>query len=240
MSRGPDLSIICPTILGREGALAATMSAFKQHTPGGAEVIVPQGHPTVGSAWNEGARRATGDLLLFTIDDAIPHPGWFDAATSALDADVIPSPTLWFADGTLEAAGTMGAGCLLPLGRDGIECRSGGIILCSRRQFRNVGDFLPIHYYTDDDWHWRFHQQGCRTVVCHGFAFTHGHHPKGREEMQRRSMADRQAWLRNVAGAGPEEKPLEAAPPLLAATAERPGPPPFAGLGAADTTGGTP
>lgn len=195
-----SLSIICPTILGRENALQAVMQAFKDTTPGGAEVIVPQNHPSVGQAWNEGAKKANGDVLLFTIDDAVPRPGWYEAGMEALDAWVIPSPTLWLPDGTLEGAGTMGGGMFLPLGEDGAACRSAGIILVEARTWRDVGEFLPIHYYTDDDWTWRFAKKGGVVTVCHAYAFDHLHHHRGRSDMQRRSHMDRMAFLAHAAG----------------------------------------
>ena len=196
----PDLSIICPTILGRENALQAVMQAFKETTPGGAEVIVPQNHPSVGQAWNEGAKKANGDVLLFTIDDAVPRPGWYEAGLSVLEDWVIPSPTLWLPDGTLEGAGTMGGGMFLPLGQERTLCRSAGILLMFRRQWTAVGEFLPIHYYTDDDWTWRFAKLGGTLVNDHAYAFDHLHHHRGRSDMQRRSHMDRMAFLANAAG----------------------------------------
>jgi hypothetical protein len=195
-----SLSIICPTILGREQALAATMAGYREHTPVDAQVIVPQGHATVGEAWNTGARQADGDVLLFAIDDAVPHAGWYEAGMAVLAADTIPSPTLYFMDGTLETAGSMGLGGLMPLGTDGVRCRTGGLLLMQRRHWEWVGEFAPIHYYVDDDWCHRAEEYDIGLQVCHGYAFTHLHHPRGRDVVQQRAMADRDVFLRRAAG----------------------------------------
>jgi GT2 family glycosyltransferase len=144
----------------------------------------------------------------------VPHPGWLEAGVAVLDGPNgitpgiprhIPSPTLWFADGSLEAAGSMGFGCLMPMGEDYAACRTAGILLMTRTQWAAVGEFLPIHYYSDDDWCWRWAKLGGSMRVSHRFAFTHGHHPRGRAEVQARAMRDRAAWLQAAAG-HPEEE----------------------------------
>lgn len=194
-----NLSIICPTILGRETMLAATLNAYRDTLDFDAQVIVPQGHATVGDAWNEGARHADGDLLLFAIDDAVPHIDWYEAGLAVVEADAIPSPTLYLPDGSLEGAGSMGGGAFLPLGRDGVPCRSAGIILVTKDTWWAVGEFAPIHYYCDDDWCWRAHSYDIGVRVSHGFAFDHQHHPKGRSEMQARAAADQRTFLTRCA-----------------------------------------
>jgi hypothetical protein len=204
------LSIIMPTVRGREEQTDAVIAAYRANTPPvlDIELIVVHDHPTVGEAWNAGAQRATGDMLHFAIDDASPHVGWYEAGMrpildSADDDTVptIPSPTLYFKDGSLEGAGTMGGGMLMPMGLDGIACRAAGILLMPTDLFRRVGPFLPIHYYSDDEWCWRaWRHFEVEVVACHGYAFTHHHHPVRRPQMQARSGADRHAFLAAAAG----------------------------------------
>ena len=198
----PELSIVLPSISGREDTLAIVEAAYRASTPVVVEFVKPLDWASVGEAWNAGAAVARGDVLLFAIDDAVPHAGWYEAATRVVNDGDVPSPTLFLNDGSLEGAGTMGLGGFLPFGVDGQVCRSAGIILVTRETFARVGAFLPIHYYADDDWTWRFAGEG-RVRSCHAFAFTHLHHAVGRREMMARAALDRLAFLRNVAGLDP-------------------------------------
>lgn len=201
------LSIIMPTVRGREQQLKAVLDAYEANTPPvlDVELVVVENAPTVGDAWNTGAQRATGDVLHFAIDDASPHVGWYEAGMGVIHGNernfAIPSPTLYFPDGSLEGMGTMGGGMHLPKGIDGMPCRAAGILLMEADLFRLVGPFLPIHYYSDDEWCWRAHvRQGVIVNTCEGYAFTHHHHPVRRPEMQQRSAADRHAFLAAAAG----------------------------------------
>lgn len=197
------VSIIVPTVRGREEAYEAVTTAWREQKHADDELVTPRDYPTVGEAWNDGAAAAKGSVLVFAIDDAIPHPGALDAATKAVARGVIPSPRLLFADGTLEACGTMGMGALLPECPTGTPCRSAGILAVSRPVWNEVGPFLPIHYYSDDEWTWRaFVKAGRRCEVVREWCFTHGHHPVRRAEVRARSAQDRLAFL--VAAAGGE------------------------------------
>jgi hypothetical protein len=197
------LSIILPTITGREDSYRECRAAYSATLDVEYEVVTPLDYMTVGEAWNAGALQASGDTFLFAIDDAVPQPGWYDAGMLCVKRGVLPSPTLWFADGSLEGAGTMGFGGFLPLAADGVECRSAGLVFVDAKAWRRTGPFLPIHYYSDDEWSWRWRKQGWLVQVCHGFAFAHGHNPVGRQEMQARAMRDREAFLRAAAGLDP-------------------------------------
>jgi len=194
-------SIIVPTIRGREDAHSVVVNAWNDQTTPDDEIVVPRDYPTVGEAWNAGAAASRGDVLVFAIDDAIPHPGALDAALGAANRGVIPSPRLLFADGTLEACGTMGMGALMGECPDGTPCRAAGLLAVRRDVWVAVGEFLPIHYYSDDEWCWRaLVREGVVCEVVRGFAFTHGHHRVARASMQARSAADRQAFLTAAAG----------------------------------------
>ena len=66
------VSVIIPT-LGRE-TLAQCQKALAEQTRLPDEVIVVTDHHRRGVAWarNEGIARASGDLIAFTDDDAVP------------------------------------------------------------------------------------------------------------------------------------------------------------------------
>lgn len=198
------LSVILPTIAGREGRYDATRAAYARTLAGvDHEIITVRNCATAGEAWNLGAQAAKGSTLHFAVDDAEPHPGWYDAALDALHNEpewFLPSPRLVFPDGWLEGCGTLGAGMFLPECETGTPCRSAGIPTIPRSVWERVGEFLPIHYYTDDDW---FHRAAClgyRCAVHRGYAFTHHHHKDAaRTRMQAASAAHRAEFLRNAA-----------------------------------------
>lgn len=201
------VSIIVPTVRGREDAHHAVCAEWDVQASGhrhAVEVVSPRDYPTVGEAWNAGAAASRGDVLIFAIDDAVPQPGCLDAAVAAVSRGVIPSPRLVFADGTLEACGTMGAGQLMPECATGTPCRAAGLLAVSRPVWTTVGPFLPIHYYSDDEWCWRaLNRAGRRCEVVRDFAFMHGHHQVRRAQMQERAAADRAAFLAAVAAYPP-------------------------------------
>lgn len=194
-----DVSIIVPTIKGRDDAFRTVCEEWERQAAAHrhpVELVKPRGFATVGEAWNAGAAASRGDVLVFAIDDALPHAGCLDAAVAAVARGVIPSPRLLFPDGTLEACGTMGMGALLPECPTGTPCRAAGLLAVSRPVWTRVGPFLPIHYYSDDEWCWRaLLVAGRRCEVVREFAFTHGHHPVRRSEMQERAAADRAVFL---------------------------------------------
>lgn len=58
-------------------------------------------------ACNQGARAASGDVLVFLNNDTEPHPGWLDAllAVIARPHVVAVGPKLVYPDGTVQCAG---------------------------------------------------------------------------------------------------------------------------------------
>lgn len=192
------VSIIVPTVRGRGDAFRAVLDAWHAEAAAAevdAEYVAPRDYPTVGEAWSAGANLTTSDVLVFAIDDAIPHQGALSAGLDAVARGVIPSPRLLFADGTLEACGTMGGGQLMPECATGTPCRAAGILAVSRSAWGAVGPFLPIHYYSDDEWCWRaLNVLGLRCEVVRDWRFTHGHHPVRRAAVQARAQEDARAF----------------------------------------------
>jgi Glycosyl transferase family 2 len=193
-----SVSIIVPTKKGREAILARTLAAYAATTPEDAQLVMPEEYATVGEAWNAGAARAQGEILVFSTDDCVPEPGWLDAILSTWDTwlgdqdgigdwipldedfrarDVIVAPVLLYPHGEIEAYGSMGGGMKLPNGYDWLRCRSSGVLAMERAAWLEVGEFAPIHYYVDDDWCWRAELAGYVVVVRDGFRLTHAHQP---------------------------------------------------------------
>ena len=74
----PALSVVLPSITGREESLAMVHEAYektlrkKSH-----EIIVVKDESSWPRACNEGFARAKGDIVHFTADDLEPLPGWY-------------------------------------------------------------------------------------------------------------------------------------------------------------------
>ena len=199
--------VILPTVRGREQVFDATYNAFAEQLGIDDEIIVVRDAPTVGEAWNAGVADIDdlvgADILVFATDDATPMPGAVHAAVDSAQRGMVPSPRLVAPDGTLEGCGSMGLGGFLPACPDKTPCRSSGVPACTADLWWRVGEFLPIHYYVDDEWCWRAMGELAECEARTAYAFTHHHANPRRVEMQARAMMDRQAFLRSAAGLDP-------------------------------------
>lgn len=164
------LAIVIPTVAGREQLLHRCCGAFRQTAPL-ASVIVVEGEPTCGAAWNRGADLAVRQFadsgtvlrwLLFAADDLIPQPGFLDPALWFADRGQLPAPVLLNEDGSVwnphERPGELVAFPRVPLLRLDVWDRLGPI----------TGD-PPLHYYSDV-WLGR-HGDWCPVVSS--YRFTH-------------------------------------------------------------------
>lgn len=68
-------------------------------------IVITQANVGPATARNTGARAATGDLVVFTDADCVPHPDWIEALVNALPADAagiggtyaLANPESWLA-----------------------------------------------------------------------------------------------------------------------------------------------
>lgn len=180
------MSVVVPTIAGREHWLERCVRAYEETVPG-VEVIVVTGKPSCGAAWEEGQERATGDYVHFTADDLVPLPGWFEAAAEVCDAGAIPAANVLTeeAGGEWLPSSTMYAQAYL-LG-DG-QTENVLVPFFSRAQFEiDDGDswVCPIHYGSDDWVTFLADRRGIPTRFTHGYLFGHGAAPEGRLHQSR-------------------------------------------------------
>jgi hypothetical protein len=143
------ISVVIPTVTGREELLEQTIAAFRA-TDAHLEFVIVRNHSTCGDAWNHGAEQATGTYLLLGGDDLIPDPVALDVAVTAAEEDVYPAPCIVRPDGTVESCGTLGQGLYLTPGRDGIPCYNASVPFMLRNLWGVIGPSLPIHYHADD------------------------------------------------------------------------------------------
>jgi Glycosyl transferase family 2 len=161
------ISVVVPTIPGREDHLARVIAAYEATTPD-LQLIVEHDHPTCAHAWNAGAARATGDYLHFGADDLVPAAGWWEPAVEAVDLGLMPAPRIVNADGGLDYCGEHGRELT-----DWRMVQMSVVPFFTAAQWRLIGPCLPIHYYSDNYLSWRAAQAGHPTVVRRGYQFTH-------------------------------------------------------------------
>lgn len=157
----PLVSIVIPTITGREETFANTVSAYERLTTAdGIEWIVERDYPTCGAAWNAGAERASGDYLHFTADDLEPmSAAWLPAAIAVCETGCVPL-------GLVQDPGEN------PIGRDFPR-----VPFCRREWWIPVP---PIHYFSDNAFGALVGRAGHPCIVAEGYDFYHHHSMIGR------------------------------------------------------------
>src|SRR4051812_13904481 len=103
-AQAPMISVIVPTIAGREEYLNECKASYAAHTED-YELIVLADRPTCGLAWVQGAEMARGDYLHFSADDLQPHSGWAEAAIEVTSRGFLPAPRIVNTDGSLQSCG---------------------------------------------------------------------------------------------------------------------------------------
>lgn len=168
------ISIIIPTVKGRERFLDECLASYAAHSHD-YELHVIVDRPACGIAWVEGAEKAVGDYIHFSADDLQPLQGWQEAAIQTADMGVLPAPRILNGDGSLQTCG----------GNDGFIERPTGHItdftripFMRRDQWEQIRDrvepFLrEAHYYTDNAISFAGTEKGIRTAVHRGYAFIH-------------------------------------------------------------------
>ena len=165
-----SLSIVMPTIQGREDELERTIAAYERLTPREIEWIVERDHPTVASAWNAGAAKATGAVLHLGNDDLEPESDeWFPAALAALAMGSVPV-------GWVREHG-------LVFGRDFPR-----VPVCMRSWWEPLDPRL--HYWADNQFGDVQAKQGHFTIVMDDFDFLHRKSMIGRDESAERLARD--------------------------------------------------
>lgn len=188
------LSIVMPTIRGREQWLARTVAAYEQLTTVEHEILVEHDHPGCGPAWQAGGERAQGDYLFMAADDLEPMEGWDVAAIEACDRGVLPAPLIYHSDGRLQSCGESWE----MLEPDGEETMFTRAPFMSRAQMEIAMPFLPVQYGTDNHVSWKCWQAGIPTVVTYGFRLIHHLAAEGRDEG--RMAADMEVFAKATQG----------------------------------------
>ena len=168
------LTIVLPTIAGREAERERTIAAYERLTPCEIQWVHVYDYPTCAEAWNAGASAAEGRYLHMGADDIEPETGaWFAAATSVVDAGGVPLG--WVRE---DVQGVFG--------RD--FCRA---VFCLREWWHPVP---PVHYYSDNAFDDLMRVSGHTPTVAEGFDFYHRKSMVGRDESPERLARDYSAY----------------------------------------------
>lgn len=177
------ISVILPTIPGREHWFERSIAAYEQTTDD-YELIVIRDQPTCGLAWQAGIEQATGDYVHLSNDDIEPHDGWWQAAVEATDRGMLVCPRVLNTDGSLQSCGDLAAE-----EEDGAEAHVARIPFLPRSILADLGP-LPKWHYMHDYWiSWRAAQLGWPTVVSRDYLFTHHMAVEGRRDTYAADLA---------------------------------------------------
>lgn len=176
MKDSRSISIIIPTITGREEWLKKCRKAYKATSPG-AEIIEVKDEISCGHAWQKGSELATRPYLHFTADDITPSTRWWVDAMKFVDSGAVPAANVRTARG-------LPATCDSPLGDMGLH-QNILVPFLSRSMVDKGGWFLPIHYGSDD-WitYWAVHL-GYEIKKCPRYRMIHHVAPQGRDYTRR-------------------------------------------------------
>jgi hypothetical protein len=177
------LSLVIPTIPGREHWLERSLAAYEQTTED-YELLIVRDFDTCGKAWGHGLAEATGDYIHLSNDDIEPRPGWWEAGTDILDRGLLPCCRVLNTDGSVQSCGDTEAET-----PDGSECHVARIPLVPRELVPALLPFPEWHYMVDYWISWKAAQLGWPTVVSRDYLFTHHMAAEGRRDTYAADLA---------------------------------------------------
>lgn len=169
------ISIVCPTIAGREHWLERCKTSYCETTELENEFIVLHDYPSCNQAWNAGIAEARGEFIHLTADDIEAHPRWAEIGLVWIAKGYLPCARVLNSDGSLQSCGNDSKE--EPTGTSSDVAR---VPFFPREILPAVYPVLPTHFMGD---YWITHQArkiGWSTVVVREFCFTHHLAPEGR------------------------------------------------------------
>lgn len=171
------ISVVIPTITGREEVLRRCKQAYEETTPKPFELIVVRDETACGIAWGVGSKLAKGDYLHFTADDLVPHAGWAEAAIGVVDAGKFPAANVLNPVETLI--------CPVPL-EPKMASVPNVLVPFFNRTLWELGRWVvPIHYGSDDWITYLARRRDIPVEFCEAYKFSHSADENGRLWMNR-------------------------------------------------------
>ena len=138
------ISVVIPTITGREWWLKQCLDEYQRQSPKDTEFIVIKDEPSCGHAWIKGAEQAQGKYLHFTADDITPMRYWWPDAIYQLKAGKVPCAEVFNKSGDSVTP-------MSPLGDLGLVPNV-LVPFLSREMLEAAPGWLPDFHYGSDDW----------------------------------------------------------------------------------------
>lgn len=162
------ISVVVPTISGREESLAQVLDAYEDKLSDTEhEVIVIEDFPTWPDACNQGYSQSRGEILLFGADDLFPVSGFHRKALAWLEEyDELPAPRIW--ENTLD-----GDHSNTEDGPDGAITWFTRVPIMRRDQYLRIGRWPSIIYLADIWVSEKGRKIGIETRMVYGFDFLH-------------------------------------------------------------------
>jgi hypothetical protein len=164
------LSVVIPTISGREESLARAVASYEETLAGTQyEIITVLDFPTWPSACNEGYRRSSGDVIHFSADDLAALPGWHIPALLHLSVhNELPAPRVYDYNPPPQGKWANAID-----GPDGAVPDFTRIPIMTRAQYAKIGYWPHIDYYGDCWVSKKGRSVGIETRMVHGYDFVH-------------------------------------------------------------------
>lgn len=167
----PRISVIVPTVTGREECFEKCASAYSRLAVGAYELefIKELDHPAVGPGWQAGWEKSTGDYIHLSCDDIVPREGWHLPAVQTCDEGCLPAPQVYGIGGEPQSHPRPGV-----VGEDWTQVHMAALPFAGRAVMqRHIAPLFTAHYFTDDFFSWRASQAGIKTFLRTGYAFDH-------------------------------------------------------------------
>lgn len=161
-----NLSVVIPTITGREESLLRVLAAYRATAPE-AEQVVVYNQPSWGHACNHGYKEASGDIIHFGADDLEPLPGWTDDVLPALaERDELPAARVLnhSADGPMDNIAD---------GPDRALVHFTRVPILTRDQYERIGPWPEYNYVADVWLSVKARTLGIPTRIYYSYAFVH-------------------------------------------------------------------
>ena len=191
----PELTVVVPTITGREESLQRTLDSYAETLEGvDHDVVVIQDAPTWPTACNEGYEKSDSPYILFGADDLDGLEGWWQAGKAALleRPMELPAPRVYDDHGPDGTRWFMNESD----GADGDLTHFTRVPLMSKEQWETVGPWPEIDYYADIWVSEKARTLGIRTRMVYGFDFFHHWSQIGRIDGNKKVM-DEAGWALN-------------------------------------------
>lgn len=193
----PVISVIIPTVEGREEHLEQCVAAYTGLAAGAYELdlIIEHDHPSCGAGWQAGLAHAKGEYIHLSDDDIVPQPGWHAPAIEAVDCGFLPAPQVTDPRGYPQSRPQEGV-----FGKDWTPVDMSALPFASAEQMEKIAPFFTAHYFTDDFISWRGARAGWQTVLRSEYRFIHwwAQHKRGAGMTQEQRMVHDQGLYREA------------------------------------------